>query len=362
MKKTRFKKHLKTLERLRIGEHQNPSKSLFLHRNERVVPFDAKTLSLLGKRIANSRLNLYPDMEVFYRKLARWLSIDEKKIYLTEGISGAIKSLMETLTKPGENVIFPMPTFALYPVYSRMFDVEYKTVGYDRDYRLDIRKMRRLVDDKTAVVFLPNPNVPIEGTLGLDEISALAEDCLRHGAFLAVDEVYFLFGGPTAIGLIDRFDNLFVMRSFSKAFGLAGIRLGYLIGAEDNIEYASKTRSGYETNTASVEVASFFIDNYRLVEAYIRNVKEGLAYLKKEFDKLGLKYNGGNTSNFIYVDMKDKTLADKIVNTLKEKGIHIRAGWPKPYSAGLCITGASSALMKRFIDEFKKVLKDIKAL
>ena len=98
--------------------------------------------------------------------------------------------------------------------------------------------------------------------------------------------------------IIDEFDNIFVMRSFSKAFGLAGIRVGYLLGTEKNIDYVSKTRTGYETNSVSIEVASFFIDNFTIVEEYIKSVKEGLNYLKTKLKELELEFNGGNTGQF----------------------------------------------------------------
>jgi len=84
------------------------------------------------------------------------------------------------------------------------------------------------------------------------------------------------------------------------------VRVGYLLGSPENIGYVSKVRTGYETNSVSAEVVSFFIDNYSLVENYIKEVKEGLAYLKGELKKKKLEYTGGETSNFIYVNLRSK--------------------------------------------------------
>ena len=117
--------------------------------------------------------------------------------------------------------------------------------------------------------YKPNPNIPISGTLSLKALRMIASHCLKTNTFLVIDEVYYPFGGPTATSLIDDFDNLFVIQSFSKAFGLASIRLGYLLGNTSNIDYVSKTRTGYESNSISIAIASFFIDNYYLVENYI---------------------------------------------------------------------------------------------
>ena len=161
--------------------------------------------------------------------------------------------------------------------------------------------------------------MPISGTVTLKQIASVAKKCEKHDAFLVVDEVYYPFGGPTAINLIREYKNLFIMRSFSKAFGLAGIRIGYLLGNPELIDYVSKTRTGYETNSVSIEIASFFIDRYHLIEEYIQQIKEGLSYLKSELDDLELKYNGGNHGNFLYVELNDEELSQHVVYTLKER-------------------------------------------
>lgn len=357
----RYKKHLKGLVRTRAGTYRDVSEGLFLERNERIAPYDKTTLKLLSKRLMGSRFNLYPDVGPFYRRLADFFGVGEDMIYITEGVSGAIKSLFESLMEPGDNVIFPVPTFALYPVYCRMFDAEARTIGYGDDHRLDIKKTLSLLDKKTSILFLPNPNVPIEGGVDLKTIAYMADRCRKNGTFLAVDEVYFGFGGPTAVDLVKDFDNLFVMRSFSKAFGLAGIRVGYLIGAKKNIEYVSKMRTGYEANTLSMETASFFLDHYHIVEGHIEAVKDGLAYLKSELDTLGLEYTGGDTSNFIFVDLHDRALVERLTRDLLKKKIYIRSNWPEPYSNGFSVTGSPKAIMKIFVKELRRSLLKHKA-
>lgn len=356
----RFKKHLIDLERKRVGVHPAPRTNMLLNRNERIVPHESPAVKALQKKLAKVPLNLYPDLELFYKKISAWLGVDESQVYITEGVSGAIKSLIETIASPKDTILFPVPTFALYPVYCRMFDVKYKTVGYKKGYKLDVEGLLRAIDKDTAIVFLPNPNVPIEGTLGLRQIRRIAEHCAKFGTFLVMDEVYYPFGGPTAIGLIKEFDNIFIMRSFSKAFGLAGIRLGYLVGAKHNIDYVSKTRTGYETNSLSASVASFFIENDRFAKKYIKEVRDGLDFLKNEFDRLGLPHNGGITSNFIYVDLGDDKAAEKMARCLKGRNIHVRGGWPKPFSAGLAVTGGPKRVMRIFMKEFSSILDDIK--
>lgn len=358
--KFKFKKHLQDLKRERVGTYRRISSGLYLDRNERITPFSAKILGPLHQRLVKCCFNLYPDVDQLYSKVANWIDIDEKKIYITEGVSGAIKSLIEAIAHPGDNIVFPTPTFALYPIYCQMFNLKYRTVGYKGDYSLDLDRMLKLIDNNTAIVFLPNPNVPIEGTLWPETVALIARYCQKNKTFLAIDEVYFGFGGPTAVDLIDRFDNLFVMRSFSKAFGLAGIRIGYILGSPDKIDYVSKIRTGYETNTVSMEIASFFLDNFNLIEDYIKDVKEGLSYLKNAFKRLGLEYHGGDTSNFIYVNLHNPALVKKVAQKLERKNIYIRANWRHPYSGGFTVTGAPKVFMQQFISELTAILRSNK--
>ena len=262
---------------------------------------------------------------------------------------------METITSPGDNVVCPTPTFALYPVYSQMFQLEHRTIGYTDDYQLDVARLLELIDDRTSIVFLPNPNMPISGTVTLKQITLIAEHCKKHNAVLAVDEVYYPFGGPTAIGLIGEHKNLFVMRSFSKAFGLAGIRVGYLLGNHEQIDYVSKTRTGYEINSVSMGICTFFIERFHLIQDYIQQIKEGLVYLKSELNKLGLEHNGGNEGNFLYVNFRDEQLSHKLVHKLREKKIYIRGGWPVPYETGVSISAAPKNITENFFKEFSKV-------
>jgi histidinol-phosphate aminotransferase len=350
-----MKKHLLTLERVRAGTYREPGDGLFLDRNERVIPYDSNVVEALSERLSKVSLSLYPELVPFYHKISSWLEIPTECIYVTEGVSGAIKSLMETLSNPGDNVVCPTPTFALYPVFSQMFQLEHRTVGYTDDYQLNVTRLLELIDERTSIVFLPNPNMPISGTLTLKQISLIAESCEKYNAYLAVDEVYYPYGGPTAIGLIQKHKNLFVMRSFSKAFGLAGIRVGYLLGNPEQIDYVSTTRTGYETNSVSMEIASYFMDHFYLIEEYIEQVKGGLSYLKSELDNLELEHNGGNHGNYLYVELKNEELAQHIVNALRAKYIYIRGGWPSPYSTGISITGAPVSKMKIFYKEFYKI-------
>lgn len=355
------KNYLNKLLRKKVENKKKDNKALFLNRNELLIPHDAKIKNKLVKKLKTIKLNYYPELDNFYKKLSKWLGLDKNEIFLTEGVSGAIKSLLETMTVPGKsNIIFPKPTFAMYAVYAQMFNLKIKTIDYNNNYELKFNKIYNLIDKNTALVFLPNPNVPVESVIDLNKIKQLANYCKKRKVLLVIDEVYYPFGGPTAIKLIRKYQNILIMRSFSKAFGLAGIRLGYLVGNKKNIKYVSKIRSGYETNTVSSEIASFFIDNYKIIVKNINKVKQGLRYIKNNLNKVNIEYNGGKTGNYIFINFKNKKLNSIIVKKLKEKKIYVRSGWPSPFDSGFCLSGSSEKNMKFFFNNLVKILKSIK--
>ena len=353
------KNHLVQLERKRVAKYRDTQQGLYLDRNERVTDFPAETVDTLFSQLKEIPVNLYPDVDQFYRKLGDWLEVDPDRLYVTEGVSGAIKALFETLTYPGDTAVFPLPTFALYPVYAKMHQNDFRTVGYTDTYELEISKLYDRIDAGTTLVFIPNPNVPIEGTVGLEVLTEIAEKCLACEAYLVVDEVYYPFGGPDANSLTEKFENVLVMRSFSKAFGLAGIRTGFIVGNPSLIDYVSKTRTGYESNSVSMAIASFFIDNYPVIESYIEDVKEGFEFLKSRLDHCGVEYNGGNASNFIFVNLHDSEKANRVVNDLKKQKIFIRGNWPEPYTGGFSITGAPLVEIRKLVGRLEPLLLSV---
>jgi len=354
-----IKKNLVSLSRKnKKSSASRGAKGLYLDRNENPIKYDKKTIIKLVNVFKKIELARYPDVNIFKKKLSKFLGVQRDNLFLTEGVSGAIKSLMEVYTLPKKtNIIFPHPTFAMYPIFAKMFDVKILKIKY-KNYELDFDNLIKSINKKTSLVFLPNPNNPIEGNLSLKQINKILKVCKKNNCYLVLDEVYYPFGKTTGIKLLKDNNNLFIMRSFSKAGGLAGIRLGYLVGSRKNIEYVSKIRGGYETNILSMEVASFFIDNYKIIKNQISKIKKGFVYLKKNLKKKEIDFNGGVHGNYIFINLKNEKKSNYIINNLKKNRIFVRSNWPKPFHQGFSLAGVDITLMKKFIAKFNKALKE----
>ena len=147
------------------------------------------------------------------------------------------------------------------------------------------------------------------------------------------------------------------MRSFSKAYGLAGARIGYLLSNKKNIKVFSSTKGGYETNMLSAHAIHFVLDNYKITQNYIKDVRNGLNYLKKQLKKIKIKFYGGTNSNFIFINLNNRLLAKKIFNKLKKEKIIVRYGYNDPFDKGILLTGCPLIQMKKFFISFKKIYK-----
>ena len=196
----------------------------------------------------------------------------------------------------------------------------------------------------------------------MNELIDIAKKCKSTKTFLVIDEVYYPYSNISAIKLIKKFSNVLIMRSFSKSFGLAGIRLGFLIGSKKIIDYVSKTRTGYESNSVSIEIASFFLDNFSEIKKYQKDVKKGLIYLKRKLFENNIENTGGLNSNYLYINFKSIKKKKYIIEQLRKKSIFVRGNWPKPFNKGLLVSGSTLKIMKRFYNTFLKAYKKIEKI
>lgn len=351
--KQHFKEHIKALKRYQTSLGRDLEHGCRLDRNEKVSNFPDDVMAEIFQQFRNYSLSASPESAVLYERIADNLKIDKEKIYITCGITDGIKILYETLTEQGDNVIVLDPTYPMYMVHAKLQQLDYRKFSYSSDHRPDLTTLYQNMDERTKIVVVPNPNLPIESVFTVNEVRDIAQRCKERGIILAIDEAYHYFGAPTVLSLIDEFDNLVVFRTFSKAYGLAGIRLGFMISQTENITYFTNTRSLVESNTLSMTVAQYFLDHSELRDAHVKEVKEGSAYLQKELTSLGLRWCGGNVSNGILVFLESKEQASAIVQYMREKKIYIRGSFEEPYQTCIRISLGSKEILKQFVNALK---------
>lgn len=350
--------HLRNIKRFRVSEGRDLEKGLRLDRNEKVDNWPPDFISKVLKSKPKGFFSMYPEIDPLYKKLANYLKVDVSQILINSGIDGAIKNIYSVLTEPNDNVAVFSPTYLMYEVYSSIFKVNLFPLTYSNDYKLKEDELNNFLNSDPKILFLPNPNQPIESSLSLNELRETASKCKNKNCLLVIDEAYNLFGADTGLPLLKEFNNVIILRTFSKAFGVPSIRTGYTISTKENMEIISKMRMAHEQSSLSIAVAEYLLDNFDIVDDYVNKIKNSRDSTLKELQNLGFEARGKH-GNYIFIKFKEKSIAKEVVEKLKQKLIYVKGPYKAPYDNCICITVGVEEKMKSFIDEIKILKKNI---
>ena len=210
----------------------------------------------------------YAEYDSLKDDIARYNDVDMSNVYLSTGSGACIKSLCEITMYPSSNIVSPVPCYPMYGIYGRLFGGDHIGVEYDDSIIFDLDKLINSINDKTRLVVISNPFSPIGEYKTIDEIRELCRVCADKDIILLIDEAYVDFSPGTVLPLINEFDNVVISRTFSKAFGAAGIRVGYLLGSQKLIEVVTKVQLTYPLSNVSVKFASYLLNHWDEVAIY----------------------------------------------------------------------------------------------
>jgi histidinol-phosphate aminotransferase len=199
-------------------------KFLRLDKNEDTIGLPEEVIQEILSEVTPDFISTYPLTYRLYESLSEFLSLSEDHLLITAGSDAAIKAAFEGFVEPGDEVIIPDPTFAMFEVYADLFRGEMKKITYKSDLSLSIEEMLGSITQKTKLIALPNPNSPTGTIVRREDILNLLKHAEAVGVVVLIDEAYYPFYPHTTIDLIDEYQNLIVTRTFSKAFGLASVR------------------------------------------------------------------------------------------------------------------------------------------
>jgi histidinol-phosphate aminotransferase len=339
--------HLPALDRVRIPP--TPESEMRLHRLERPVSWGELEDEI---RHTMPDLHFYPDYAPFHAELAGWLGVDQSKVVLGQGIESLIRDLVMLCIDPGDGLAFTYPTCAMFDIYAQVFRADVVRIYTDPDRPLTVGDVKASLRPGVKLVILPNPGQPVDVCFATDEIAFLAGYCESIGAVLAIDEAYHGFGAPTATGLIDRCPNLVVLRTFSKAFGAASIRVGYAVGSGAIVRGLNGCRQSGEVAGASLHAAGVLLDRWAShVEPGIAEIVAGRDWLANALERAGYRARG-QYANHVLIDLGSVRMARKIHRRLKERGVNVRLN-AAPCDRHLMVTCGPLDMMHRFYTEFR---------
>ena len=348
------KAHLASIARVPHPAHTREGWEL-MDRNERTGDFPPEVMRELRELISPFALRAYPEPEPLYQKLAAWLGVPRETVLLTMGADGALKAIFEVFVDAGEEIVGAWPAFAMYPVYCQMVGARWTPVPFHEDLTLPLGEIVEQITDRTKLVVLANPNQPVERAYDDAELRTLVERCVRHGAILVMDEAYHHFCPYTALPLLGDYPNLFVVRSFSKAFGIAGLRLGYCVSHQDHITALNSVRPIAEVHAVAVAVGGYLLDHLELMTAHVAEVNATRAFLRDACGRLGLPALG-QWGNWLTVPLPSARPAQEVALTLRERGFLVRAEAGGPPPNHLRVTGGGRRQAERFLAAFEEIM------
>ncbi len=290
--------------------------------NQNESPFDIpeKIKDKILKKLKETRWNIYPDFtpEVLYEKIASFYGFDKENILVGNGSNEMIFTILAAALESGKKVILPTPTFAVYKLISSNLNAEIKTVLLNEDFSFNTDKIIEECISPGSVTILCSPNNPTGTSLKRSEIEKIIQ---ASEGTVVVDEAYIHFGGETVIDLVKKYDNLIVLRTFSKAFGLAGLRMGLMISNKNLITELAKVKLPYNLNIFSLITLNEIYDNIDLVNDNIKKILIEREYLGSELAGIKKIKVIPTDANFFIVKTENSS---DLFNRLLEKGIRIR--------------------------------------
>jgi histidinol-phosphate aminotransferase len=319
-------------------------------------PLGPSSLALAAMRKAVAQVHLYPDGNAFYlkRRLAEKLGVTPAHIILGNGSNEIIEFLGHALLEPGAEVVVSQYCFAVYPIVTHLFGASLVSVPA-REYGHDLPAMLQAITPATKIVFVANPNNPT-GTLAsarevMDFVRAVPDHVL-----LAMDEAYIEFlDAPADLLPVIRakeMPNILLMRTFSKIYGLAGLRIGYGLGHPDTIAALEKIRQPFNINAVAQAGALAALEDHEHVARTRETNKSGLSFYVQTFMAMGLEYVP-SAGNFILVRVAN---GQKVFIELQKLGVIVRPMGGYQLPEWIRISVGTRDENERCIDALKKVL------
>jgi histidinol-phosphate aminotransferase len=340
----RIRGPLKTrLNKIRLDKNEKPDQHL------------SSLFQKFKKIIKNEHLTAYPETEKLYQTLSKKINVDKKSIVLTPGSDAGIKACFDLCTTEKDNVLTVNPTFAMVDIYSKIKRVNQIKVNYDKNLNLDTNKILNIVRRKNiALVIIANPNSPTGTIIEEKKLINVINVCHKKKTIILIDEAYYGFCKTTAIKLIKKFPNLIISRTFSKAFGLAGCRVGFLVSNPVLALKLYNLRPMYEVNSIGLLLANEMLQKPAIVKKYIKDQEKGKNYLISKLKQYKIPYLD-SYANFIHINFfNKKQIAERI---FEKKNFLIRGGLSiSGLENYLRISLAPVKTMKKVFEIIKKIL------
>jgi len=321
-------------------------------------PLGPSPLAIEAIRQTAAGVFIYPDPECLELTagLAELLSVDPECIVVGRGSDEVLHMMALAFVDPGDSLMFSLPPFAIYPMSARLMGAEEIGVPH-RDFRHDLPAMAEAITERTKLVFISNPYNPTGTIVSTDEVEQFMARVPDH-VVVAWDEAYYEYGAdapgyPDTLRYVREGRNCVVLRTFSKAYGLAGLRVGYGVARPEIIGALKQVREPFNVDLLAQLAAIASLKDPDQVSRSVRNNEAGKRYLYARFEELGLRYVP-TCSNFIFVDTGMDSV--ECFDRLMRLGVTVRTGEVFGFPTHIRVTIGTPQDNEVFADALAQVL------
>jgi histidinol-phosphate aminotransferase len=293
-------------------------RGLRLDFNENTIGCSPRVLARLRSLDAETLVR-YPEREPLENEVAKFFGLDAAQVLLTNGVDEAIHLLCSTYLDPGDEAIVVVPTFAMYANFALAEGARLIQIPSGENFVFPLEALLSRITERTRLIAVANPNNPTGAAVACDVLLQVAQ-AAPHAAVL-VDEAYFEFHGETILQHTARPENLFVARTFSKAYGLAGLRIGILAGDAEQMRVVRGVASPYNVNAVALAALPEALQDQEYMEHYVAEVRCSREVLERELRILGLRY-WPSRANFVLVRVGPAY--GEFIQALRARGILVR--------------------------------------
>ncbi len=346
------------LQRIKEMKSYNPPLSgrrgfsgILLDFNERTLPPPLKVQKAIQDFLTTNKLQVYPEYGGLEKKLAKYVGVNADQIMITNGSDQAIDIIFRTFTKTDDTVIIPTPSFAMFYQSAQIMGNKILTPLYKKaDLSFPINEVLGMINKSVKLIVVCNPNNPTGTLVSINDIKKIAQKA--SNSIVLVDEAYFEFSGVSAVPLINKYPNIIVTRTLSKAFGLASLRVGYIVASNIYINEFLKIRGPYDVNMVALSAAFASLEDFKKIQNYVDEVMTKAKPMVEEFfNKNDVTYYS-SSANFILF----KPNNNQVGRLLKENGILLRPQDKTNIENTLRVSIGTVKQMKQFIEVYENVI------
>ena len=324
---------------------------LRLDLNENTLNPPEHVKKALKQYIDDNRIQMYPNYWQFMPKLAQYAGVNENQLIVTNGSDQGIEIVLRAFLKYDDEIVMAQPGFPMFSQIAGVIGVKLFGVPYHSDFTFPFDEYIKTISSNTKLLVIINPDNPTGASISLSQIKKILE--FRPDLPVIIDEAYYEFTGATALDLLQSHPNLIIIRTFSKAFAMAGLRLGYIIAHPDIISQFYKIRGPFDVNSFALVAAEAQI---KFPESWKEYVDETMTvskpYLESFFNENNVRYYPG-AAHFMLVQPKNR---DMVVDLLKNNGILVRPMTAPSINNTFRMNVGTLEQTKRFIEVYKEYI------